>query len=100
MRIELYKTIIQFFNKNKLVEVEFFTPITLDVDEGVTSNLLVTVNVKTINKDGDMTATYYNENDGDDLLVRLTELNVTQMAYILDELERGRYEILKEVEND
>lgn len=96
MRMEFYKSIIEFFVKKKHDEVEFWMPIMLDVDEGVTSNLLTSVNVKSITKFGEMVATY--ADNGEETLIRLTELNVVQLAYILDELQKGRYEVLKEQE--
>lgn len=98
MRIEFYKAILEFFTTQKHDEVEFWVPIMFDVDEGVTSNLLTSVNVKSINKEGDMVATYVDNED--ETLIRLTELNVIQLANILDELQKGRYEVLKEQETE
>lgn len=98
MRIEFYKAILEFFATQKHEEIEFRAPIMFDVDEGVTSNLLTSVNVKSINKDGDMIATYVDNED--ETLIRLTELNVIQLAYLLDELQKGRYEVMKEQETE
>lgn len=95
-RLELYKSTISFFKEKKLDVVAFNKQVLLGADEELASKFPTSINVISIDKNGDMVASIVETNEI--IHVRLAECNVIQIAYLLDELQKERFEVLQEAE--
>ena len=93
---EFITDISEFLGKNNIEEIEFARPFVINLD--VTSpsgddwgtEALVVTNMK---NDGSV---YANSEDVSNQPVKLSELSLDELAFILDEIQDGSYKILDE----